>query len=358
MNKMKQFFSRQWVRLAAMALLSVAITAVVAVSGKMSTGRERSGLYYEATGLAPDGVLMEVNGEPITVEEYLYWVANDCGYLINYYGIEDLNTRLTDEMTYADYIRSDVLITEKLYGATRAWAKSLGITLTDTQRSELAEQRQAYIDYYGSEEAYLQQLELLGISEECFDRINETPYLYTSLIEACCDPASPLYPGESTLQAFAKDNQLMTVRVAYLTAEADWGEEELAESEEAMAAYAEKLRSASDKEAVLAEMADTLGVGLETLTFAPAEGDEISDSAAALSVGQSSDVINDGVDFLIVWRQEVDLTQTAGEYANRLIEEKRDSASVIFNSELYDAIDIAAFYPALVELQSELSELG
>ena len=176
MKNFKQKLSNDPVRVLAGALISLLLVGIVALStGHMDKGHSKEGLYYQVTGLRPDAEVMRINGEPITVEEYLYWVATDCNYLVNYGGITDLNGALTEELTYADYIRNDVLVTLRLYGAVRSWADQNGILLTEEQIAELTAQRDSYVEYYGSEEAYLQQLALLGISEECFDRINETP---------------------------------------------------------------------------------------------------------------------------------------------------------------------------------------
>ena len=222
-------FADQKMRLVIMLALSLLLVLIISLTaGKMSPGHSREGLYYEITGLKPDAVMMEVNGEPFTVEEYLYWVFTDCNYLVNYGGVADLTAPLTDDMTYADYVRSDVAVTMKLYGAIRAWAKANDVTLTDEQKQELAAQRRSYVDYYGSEEAYLQQLAVLGISEACFDRINETPYLYSRMVELYTDPDSAFYPGDNVLKTFAAEQGLISASLAYYTVDDEADEDEQA----------------------------------------------------------------------------------------------------------------------------------
>lgn len=348
----------QKIRLAAMVVLSVLLVVIVSLTaGKMSPGHSREGLYYEITGLKPDGVLMEVNGEPITVEEYLYWVFTDCNYLTTYGGITDLSAALTEDMTYADYVRSDVVVTMKLYGAVRAWAKANNVTLTDAQRQELEAQRQSYVDYYGSEEAYLGQLAVLGISEECFDRINETPYLYSRMVELYTDPDSAFYPGDDVLKTFAAEQGLISARLAYYTVDDETDEDEQAALAEQFSQCAEDLSIQADKAAFLAALSQMLPqVTVDPpLTFAPTEGDPISDAASALEIGQTSDVVEDGAMRYIILRQEPDLAMVASEYVSRVVEEKRDSAVVVYNSDLYDALDIPQFYAALSDAQNALS---
>lgn len=348
----------QKIRLAFMLVLSILLVVIISLTtGKMSPGHSQEGLYYEITGLRPDAVLMEVNGEPITVEEYLYWVFTDCNYLTTYGGVTDLSAALTEDMTYADYVRSDVVVTMKLYGAVRAWARANGVTLTDEQRQELTAQRQSYVDYYGSEEAYLGQLAVLGISEECFDRINETPYLYSRMVELYTDPDSTFYPGEDVLKAFAAEQGLISASLAYYTVDDETDADEQAALAEQFAQCAKDLTAQADKSAFLASLPQTLPqVAVEpTLTFAPTEGDPISDAASALEIGQTSGVVEDGAMRYIILRQEPDLTMAASEYANHVVEEKRDQAVVVYNSDLYDALDVAGFYTALAEAQSAFS---
>ena len=358
MKKYLQKFSSGPMRLLAAAVVSLILVGIVALStGHMDKGHSREGLYYQVTGLRPDAEVMRINGETITVEEYLYWIATDCNYLVNYGGVTDLNSPLTEEMTYADYIRSDVLVTLRLYGAVRSWAEQNDVSLTETQAAELAAQRSSYIEYYGSEEAYLQQLALLGISEECFDRINATPYLYSSMVEAYADPDNALYPGDEAVRAYAKAQGLMTADVLYLTAEPEWDEDEKQEKEDAFTTYGEKLRTAGARQDSVQEEMVTLldGVDRQTLTFTLTEGDPIAETAAALEVGQVSDTVKNGDSLYIVIRRETDMTEVCAQYVNTLVEEKRDNAVVVFNEELYNAIDISAFFEALSQAQQSMA---
>ena len=48
--------------------------------------------------------------------------------------------------------------------------------------------------YYGGEEAYQRQLAIQGISEEAYDHIRETSYLYQRLQDAFCTEAALCIP--------------------------------------------------------------------------------------------------------------------------------------------------------------------
>ena len=364
MKKFEWNISNGWLRLIAGILASLLIVGLVGpAAARKDNGKNTDGLYYQVTGLHPDGIVMEINGEPITVEEYLYCVTNDCNYLVNYAGVTDLSASLTDEMTYADYVRSDVLVTVRLYGCLRAWAKSLGLEITEEQRAELEEQRASYVEYYGGEEEYLQQLAAFGISEECFDRLNETPYLYELLMNEFIEEDGSLHPDEATLAAFMEKDRALTVTMAYLVQDEQWSEEEQREKIAAFSRYEEELKQAKDKATVMERLLEEIPEAkTENMTFRETIGDPISDAAAALAVGESSGVVESNGTYFLIWRQEVDMKSVTGEYADQCIQQERDNATVVFHDEIYNAIDVATFYPALAEAQqtvlAEAKEAG
>ena len=167
-----------WVRLIAGALASVVLVGAIALTGGMKKGSRTDGLLYQASGIHPDAELLLIDRQTVTAEEYLYWLAYDCEYLSTYVPDVDWSAELTEGLSYGDYAKTDTLETVKLYSVVRAWAEEAGVTLTEEDQAALDAQRLEYVTYYGSEEAYQQQLETQGITEEVYDRINETAYLY------------------------------------------------------------------------------------------------------------------------------------------------------------------------------------
>ena len=67
-----------WVRLIAGALASVVLVGAISLTGGMKKGHRTDGLLYEASGLHPDAELLLIDGQTVTAEEYLYWLAYDC----------------------------------------------------------------------------------------------------------------------------------------------------------------------------------------------------------------------------------------------------------------------------------------
>ena len=147
-----------WVRLIAGALASVVLVGAIALTGGMKKGSRTDGLLYQASGIHPDAELLLIDRQTVTAEEYLYWLAYDCEYLSTYVPDVDWSAELTEGLSYGDYAKTDTLETVKLYSVVRAWAEEAGVTLTEEDQAALDAQRLEYVTYYGSEEAYQQQL--------------------------------------------------------------------------------------------------------------------------------------------------------------------------------------------------------
>ncbi len=158
-----------WIRFLAGVIASAVLVGAFALTGGMKSGKRTDGLMYQASGLHPDGELMSINGQVVSCEEYLYWLAQDCEYLAGQVEGLDWNAAVTEGMTFAEYAKADAAEAVKQHAVVRAWAQEAGITLTDEDKAEMAAQREQYVTYYGSEEAYLRQLELVGISEETLE---------------------------------------------------------------------------------------------------------------------------------------------------------------------------------------------
>ena len=92
-------------RFAAMLVVSVLVVLWIASGDRMSAGQRTDGLYYEVTGIHPDAVLMRINGEDISAEEYLYWLAYDCEYLTSYVPNLDFSAEVSNGMTYGSYAK-------------------------------------------------------------------------------------------------------------------------------------------------------------------------------------------------------------------------------------------------------------
>ena len=339
-----------WIRFLAGVIASAVLVGAFALTGGMKSGKRTDGLMYQASGLHPDGELMSINGQMVSCEEYLYWLAQDCEYLASQVEGLDWNAAVTEGMTFAEYAKADAAEAVKQHAVVRAWAQEAGITLTDEDKAEMAAQREQYVTYYGSEEAYLRQLELVGISEETLELTQAGQYLYRDLYEAFSTPGSGLYPDEATLADYAAAQKYMGVYV--VTVDDDKDAEGVAR--DLLAHW----QAAEDKESEYAAICEELGQEIgSAVTLAAVEGDPLSSAIEALEVGGMDAVIDpyeDGTCY-VVMRTETDMSAVAQTYFDVLWEQRLESAVVVTNSKLYDAIDAGTFYQALAQLRADMA---
>ena len=339
-----------WIRFLAGMIASAVLVGAFALTGGMKSGKRTDGLMYQASGLHPDGELMSINGQVVSCEEYLYWLAQDCEYLASQVEGLDWNAAVTEGMTFAEYAKADAAEAVKQHAVVRAWAQEAGITLTDADKAEMAAQRKQYVTYYGSEEAYLRQLELVGISEETLELTQAGQYLYRDLYEAFSTPGSGLYPDEATLADYAAAQKYMGVYV--VTVDDDKDAEGVARD------LLARWQAAEDKESEYAAICEELGQEIgSAVTLAAVEGDPLSSAIEALEVGGMDAIIDpyeDGTCY-VVMRTETDMSAVAQTYFDVLWEQRLESAVVVTNSKLYDAIDAGTFYQALAQLRADMA---
>ena len=337
------------------AMLAVSILLVGAVAwGDARNGSRTDGLYYQASDIHPDAQLMKVNGEVVEAEEYFYWLTSVCDYLFSYTGGQlDFNAQITEEMTYNQYAKDDAAETVKLYAVVRQWAEENGITLTQEDLDTLADRREQYVAYYGGEEGYQQQLYVLGVSEACMSRIDETPLLYNRIFEQACYEGGSLYPGHEAVEAYADEHSYATAYLLYFASEG-LNETELADLKVKAEDFAAQLTAAQDKTATYEALAAQLGLDISggAVTFEPTTSDPaVCQAAIDLAPGGVSGVVEGTNGYYVVLRQETDLATVASAMMNLELEELLQRANVTYQSRLYDQIDAGAFYQSLNELR-------
>ena len=350
-------------RLLAVLIALVLAVSLIAAAGGMRSGHRTDGLYYAAADIHPDAQLLKVNDDAISAEEYLYWLAYDCEYLTSYSPDLDWDAEVSDGMTYAQYAKHDAVEAVKLYTIVRQWARQANITLSDDDRAALEAQRQEYVTYYGGEEAYARQIQLLGVSAETFESINSVFYLFNQVQQQFCTPGSSLYPGDAALQSFADEQQYLTVKLLYLSTVSLENQTLIDAKKTTAENYAQQLVKADDVDAVYAELAAELGLegqypenGLTLSANDTSLDAELLSAIQALSEGEVSDVISCDNGFYVAVRMPLDREAVAAEYFNLQLQQARDSAKVEYNDKLYDPIDVAAFYSALQQQRKELQE--
>lgn len=137
----------------------------------------------EALGLKADDVAAKINGEPVTVREFLYWA--NATYVS--WGFTDIDWDMDlDGMTVEEVLKDNVINSVKLYRAVENKCAELNITLPESDEEELASAKDNLIAQYGSEEAYRQALAESLLTEDLYNYMLRVSYLYSYLFEEVC----------------------------------------------------------------------------------------------------------------------------------------------------------------------------
>ncbi|MBE6940387.1 MAG: peptidyl-prolyl cis-trans isomerase [Ruminococcaceae bacterium] len=348
--------SRQPLYMLGMLAITLVLILGIILGSALKSGKRTDGLYYQAAGIRPDAQLLRIEDQIISAEEYLYWLAYDCEYLIANAGQIDFSAQVTEDMTYAQYVKADALETVKLYAIIRQWAEDNNIQLTEDDLNALAAEREQMVTYYGDEKTYLQQVQILGISEEAFDAINSVYYLYARVFREYTEGS--LRPTDAQLTAYGQSNGFHTAQLLFLSTEG-MDETALAAQKATAEEYAKQLKEAEDVAAKYAELAAQMNLPATEVgqTFTADQADSALIAALdAMQDGQVSDVIQTEKGFYVAIRMPLDLTALAkGQFDDRLAQ-ARAGVQIQYNERLYNSIDAGSFYEKLSQGREKLAE--
>lgn len=365
--------------LGATAITAALTFAVVSLSPSngFTSGTMQEGLCYEATGVAPDAIVASLNGNGASADLVAYWIGYDVSYLnsyMQYYTGSSINwdDTLSDGMSVADYVKASVLSSVKQHLVLENLANKYGVTLTEGQESAMADSDQTYIDQYGSEEAFEEEIAKLGMRRETYDRVARSNYLYQNLYELYNTEGSALYASDEDLAVYAADQNYITAdHILLSTKDLTTGEALTDEQKAEKKALAEEIKQKLDAcegdidelTALFQELADQYSEdpGRETYptgyTFTTGSMvQEFEDAAYALSEGEVSEVVESSLGYHILLRLPLDKAAAADEvreeYFTNFIAEQVDAAAMATSAD-YDKLDPQTIYEAILAAQAE-----
>lgn len=363
--------------LGAAAITAALAFAVVSLSPSngFTSGTMQEGLCYEATGVAPDAIVASLNGNGASADLIAYWIGYDVSYLDSYMQYYtgsslDWDYTLSDGTNITDYIKSNVYSSVKQHLVLENLANKYGVTLTEGQESAMADSDQTYIDQYGSEEAFEEEIAKLGMRRETYDRVARSNYLYQNLYQLYNTEGSALYASDEDLAVYAADQNYITAdHILLSTKDLTTGEALTDEQKAEKKALAEEIKQKLDAcegdidelTALFQELADQYSEdpGRETYptgyTFTTGSMvQEFEDAAYALSEGEVSEVVESSFGYHILLRLPLDKSAAADEvreeYFTNFIAEQVDAATMATSAD-YDKLDPQALYEAIVAAQ-------
>lgn len=333
-------------------------------------GSIKEGMCYETTGVCPDAVVASVDSVPVPADLYFYFLCYEgaeIDSMLQYYmgGSIDWDMELSEGQTIKDLVKEGALALTQQQLGIETMAKQYGVTLSDSEREELAAIRAQTVEAVGGEEAYLAEIDKMGLREETYDRLVSSSYLYNSLSNLYDTPGSVLYATSDTLMAYAEEQGYIAADHILIKTVDDSYQPLDDETVAAQRALAEdilfQLQSGDGSYEAFAALADEYSEDPGRLsnptgyTFTTGEMVEEFDTAArALAEGETSGIVESAYGYHILYR--LPLSETAVEtvrpaYFDEVVREYIAGCNVV-TSPTVDSMDPQTAYEAMLSAQA------
>lgn len=365
----------------------LALVLLVALAVGCAQKEPPSGIFYDVTGIDPRDTAYTVGDVTFPTEAYLYWAAYACSsmeYNLNmyhaYYGIyeemfdEDGKIKWDAELEGTPLIEQAKEQAEgnvRFYAAIESKAKELGVELTEEDQAELAESFADTMEQMGGEEAFLENLELMGISRETFDRITEDGMLFQKLLDLVTEEGSALYVAPEEYEADASYADHILLATTNQETNESLSDEEIAQKRATAEDLLSQLQNAGDNletlfDQLAAEYSEDPGRAAAKGYMVTADSSfvpEFLDTALALEPGQVSEIVESSYGYHILYRRHMaDVLKEQPEQAAALAEERLYDLLAemadgfdIKASEAISALDLKEFYTSYNAKVEEIS---
>lgn len=331
-------------------------------------GQTQENIYASLLGVDPGEAALETGGNQIPMELYLYWLTYSCSsleYQLNmfksYYDMygdllnEDGTAKWSESLegTPLNQLAKEQAESNALsYAILENVSAAHNISLTDEDKSAMETDLNSYIEQLGGEEAYAQNLKEMGISQESFERVSATSYLYQHLIELAQDPSSSLYQAPSDNDAYVDHILLATKNTETNEPLSD---EEIQAKKTLAGELLAQLQAAEDLETLFTQLAEEHG---EDPGRAAEAGylinpetnfvQEFLDAAFTLKPGEISGIVESDYGYHILLRKELTENQLAtvaeSHLADYLDQQMAEAMDGVVRSEKLDSIDAGTFF--------------
>ena len=338
---------------------------ICCLGGCGKSGASETGLYYEASGIPSDKVLLTVDGWEVTAQEYFYWLTYNCDYISSYYQNERKIVDWSGDrngQTLGEYAKAQARNTCALYAVIESWAQKYHLSVTEEDQKGIDAQWDAAAEQAGGEEAYLASLAGMGVDKAFARQISADYYLYSHLYELYQTEGSELHPDQADVERYAQEKGFLTVE-AILLSTADAADDAARQKKRAEAdEVLEKLNASSNPQEEFSALADTYSDGKDRdrypngFTFVPGSGTmpEAFDSAAqGLEENKWSGVVETADGYYIILRRPLDMDAVSADYFDDMLQTAADNAKLQYSDE-YGAIDTADFYGKLTAARAKL----
>ena len=335
-----------------------------------TAGSIKEGLCYETTGVCPDAVVASVDGVPVPADLYFYFLCYEgaeIDSMLQYYmgGSIEWDMELSEGQTIKDLVKQGALALTQQQLGIEAMAKQYGVTLSDAELDALAAIRAQTMETVGGEEAYLAEIDKMGLREVTYDRLVSSNYLYGSLSALYDTPGSALYVSADTLMAYAQEQGYITadhILIKTVDDQMQPLDEETAAKQKALAEdVLSRLQAGDGSYEAFAALADEYSEDPGRLsnptgyTFTAGEMVEEFDTAArALAEGETSGIVESAYGYHIIYR--LPLSETVTEtlrpaHFDEVVSEYVAGCEIVTSSAA-DSMDPQVVYEAMLSAQA------
>ena len=313
-----------------------------------------------AAGMEASDTALTVNGQEVPADLFLYWLALNCAYFQQNYG-------LPLDGSYGNAVLQDSLTMTAYYVIMEQKALEEGCPLTDEQRSEIQAEMVA-----DGQETYDNRKLLFNLTDETMEFIYSVSDYYDNLLHTLTSAPTPDELNQYVYQA--KHILLLTVDMdgtptvqdgAYVYPSLD--EETIAEKKALADDLLAQLRSSDDPEALFDELMNEYSedTGLESNPdgYTTTVGQMVpafEETALSLEFGEISDVVESSYGYHIILRGEVeDLDSYADQYRQSLLDARIDQwleDAEVTPVETIENLDVANFYNRYNAWQTAMAE--
>lgn len=350
-------------RLVSFALAMVLVLSLTACMGK---GSRAEGIYYDASGVCADAVLMKINDVDIPAERFFYWLYNSMTALESSYGVEDWTEDTGNGKTYTDFCFEYAETTAKQYAVMEQWAEEHEFLIDEESNASIEQQINAYKEEYGE---FI--FNYWGITEDTMRYFFRVDNYSEQAIENCLEKDGIFYPTEEELAAFREETDLLKEDHIYFATIDLYSYQPVSDSTakkqyEKAEKVLKQLKEAENLEETFRKLADQYSedpgrsVYPEGYTFGSGEMiEEFEAATRALKVGELSDIVETDIGYYIILRKEIGDAELleSGDYFTKVLNNACEGVEVKY-SKLYEEtvklMDLGAFYASVTEAQDAM----
>ena len=351
--------------------LGVAL-AVVMATGLLSSCGSDYDPVQDIMGYKGSTVLFTVNGQDVTAEQYLFWLAQQADTTYSCASMmqsDDSETSFWDtkvdensDKTIADQVKAAAQNYAAMYSVVEAKGKEEGYSYTSEDKASYQEDLATAKEQLGGEDAYAKYLKSMCISNKGFEHLSSVSFIHSHMVDGMFQDGKENAPTAEDLTQYAEDNDLLVAKhILLLTKDMTTGEDlsdtEKAEKKAKADDLLKQLQAITDPteleskfdELMKANSEDT-GLAANPDGYTTSKGamvPEFEQAALALKEGEISDVVESDYGYHIILRLPLDLDQ----FRSQLIGDKMEQQSNqwleeygVKTNEVCDQIDPQAFW--------------